>query len=266
MSQKPAFTSVVAENYEKYFSPMFFAIPAKDLAGRMPDNIKLVLELACGTGQVTRILEERFPNAEIIGTDLFPGMIEIARSVSGKDSGIEWKTMDATDISFDDNLFDAVVCQFGVMFFPDKQKAFNEAYRALKPGGTFIFSTWDSIEKQHIAEVNVEVVNSFFPNDPVTFFDIPFSMSDPAEMEELMKNSGFKNVLIEYVELEGSTASAKDAAKGFILGNPIYNYICERDEKLLPEILNAVRERFSEEFGAGAFNISLSVIITSGIK
>lgn len=229
MSQ-PAFTGTVAENYEKYFSPMFFAVPARDIAGRIPVNIESVLELACGTGQVTRLLKDRFPDAKIIGTDLFPGMIEVAKSITGEDSGIKWKTMDATDISFEDDLFDAVVCQFGVMFFPDKQKAFNEAYRVLKPGGTFIFSTWDTIEKQHIAEVNVEVVNSFFPNDPVTFFDIPFSMSDPSEMEELMNGAGFKNVSIEYVDLEGSTASAEEAAKGFLLGNPIYNYICERDE------------------------------------
>lgn len=265
MSQKPSFSGVVAENYEKYFSPMFFTAPGRDIVSRMPEKAESILELACGTGQVTRFIKERYPGAEIIGTDLFQEMIEEAKRATGE-SRIEWKAMDAQDISFGDNIFDAVICQFGVMFFPDKLNAFKGILRVLKPGGVFIFSTWTAIENQHIAEIARDTIYSFFKENTPTFFSVPFSANDPTELEKLMIDAGFKDVSVKEVKLEGFTESAENAARGFTMGNPIYNDICARDESFLPEIFESVKKRFTEEYGEGAFKIPLSILVSSGTK
>jgi ubiquinone/menaquinone biosynthesis C-methylase UbiE len=267
MSQNPTvFSGVVAENYEKYFSPMFFTVPGKDLANRLPEKIDSILELACGTGQVTRLLKARYPDAKITATDLNPDMIETAKKAMKGGEGIDWKVMDAQEISFDDNSFDAVVCQFGVMFFPDKQKSMNEVYRVLKPGGRYLFSTWDNIESQRVAVITRDIVTSYFKDDPPTFFNIPFSMHEPPVMEGLLRTAGFKDVSVKNVKLEGRSDNTEHAARAFTMGNPVYFAICERDESKLPEIRKAVQDKFTEEFGAENLRVPLSLFISEGVK
>ena len=181
-------------------------------------------------------------------------------------AGVEWKSMDAQEIEFDDNTFDAALCQFGVMFFPDKQKSVNEVYRVPKPGGRYIFSTWDKIENQRTSIITRDVITSFFKDDPPAFFNVPFAMYEPAVMENLIENAGFKDVSVKNVLLEGYSASAEDAAKGFTVGNPVYLEICTRDKNLLPEIQKTVMGRFTEEFGSKSLRIPLSLWVTEGTK
>lgn len=265
MDKNSTFTAVIAENYEKYFSPMFFAAPAIDITARLSVTNGKILELACGTGQVTRVIRHKNPDADIIATDLNPDMISVAEKISG-DKNIKWQVMDAQEIQFADNSFDVVICQFGIMFFPDKQKAINQAYRVLKPGGKFILSTWDKIETQHVTLIANDIIKSFFPNDPPMFFNVPFSMSDPGVMESLMKNAGFRDVSVDNVRLEGESPSAHEAATGFTMGNPMYLAICERDESLLPEIQDAVTKKFTEEFGSGKLIVPISLFVFQGVK
>jgi ubiquinone/menaquinone biosynthesis C-methylase UbiE len=260
------FTGVVAENYEKYFSPMLFTPTGKDLTERLPAKLDSILELACGTGQVTRFMKAKYPNARIVATDLNPDMIGAAKTAMGGGGGIEWMPMDAQEIKFPDNTFDAAVCQFGVMFFPEKQKGVNEAYRVLKPGGKYIFSTWDRIESQKIAVMTRDTVTSFFKDDPPTFFNIPWAMYEPPVMEELMKNAGFKDISVKNVKLEGFSQTAEDAAKGYVAGNPLYFAICERDASKVPDIQSAVKERIEKEMGRENLRIPLSLWITEGTK
>src|SRR5437773_1985343 len=123
MSSNTVFTNTIAENYEKYMAPMFFEPYAKDMATRLlPDKINSILEIACGTGQVTRLLRMKLPKAKIVATDLNPGMLELAEKIIGTEDKIEWQIANAQELPFGDNTFDAVVCQFGLMFVPDKQK------------------------------------------------------------------------------------------------------------------------------------------------
>src|SRR5438132_1761728 len=148
MSSNTVFTNSIAENYEKYMGPIFFEPYAKDTVNRLSSGkVNSILEIACGTGQVTRLLRERFPDAKIIATDLNPGMLELAKKIVKPEDKIEWLAADAQELPFGENTFDAVICQFGLMFVPNKQKAVNEAYRVLKPDARFIFNTWDRIEK-----------------------------------------------------------------------------------------------------------------------
>jgi ubiquinone/menaquinone biosynthesis C-methylase UbiE len=134
-----AFTGSVPELYTRYAGPVFFALYAADLAGRIKGitSGRLLEETACGTGILTRALAAALPDkVAITATDLNQPMIDFAKIQPGSER-IQWQQEDAQDLSFPDQTFDVVVCQFGVMFFPDKEKAYCEVLRVLKPGGRF---------------------------------------------------------------------------------------------------------------------------------
>ena len=110
-----------------------------------------LLETACGTGILTRALAARLPEAvAITATDLNEPMLDFAR-LQPSGGRVAWRQADAQALPFSDGTFDAVVCQFGVMFFPDKQRAYREVFRLLKPGGRFLFSVWDRLETNDLS-------------------------------------------------------------------------------------------------------------------
>lgn len=259
------FTARIAENYEKYLAPVFFISTSKDLVTHLNGEPKSILEIAAGTGQVTRNIIKSFPGAKVTATDINPGMLDVAKSIVNSPN-VSWQIADACELNFADNSFDAVICQFGVMFFPDKQKAMNEAYRVLKAGGQIAFNTWDSLENNRICKIPDDVVTKVFENDPPPFYKIPFSMYDPAEMESLLKNAGFKNIKVENKKIEGYSDSPDNAVTAFTEGNPIYLQIMERDPAILPVFQKMLREELVKEFGEGRFTIPLSEFIATANK
>ena len=266
MSNRPVFSNKVAENYEKLMGPLFFESYAIDMVSRIPANTNSILEIAAGTGQVTRLLKTKFPNARIVGTDLNPGMIETAKQVINANDKIEWMIADAMELPFESNAFDSVLCQFGLMFVPDKQIAVNEAFRVLNYEGKYIFNTWDKIENNFIYKIANEVTNSFFKEEPIPFWGIPFSMYEPDEFSSLMSSAGFKNIKIQKVKKEGHTASALNAASALTLGTPMYSFLAERNEKLIPEIINKVTEAISKKFGEKDLKVVNSAWVIEGEK
>src|SRR5437016_694402 len=139
------FAGSIPEFYDRHLGPFLFEPWAAELARRLDPaggDAPRVLELAAGTGILTRELRMRLPSAaRIVATDLNDGMLDIARSRLADLSGIEYRQADATSLPFEAGSFDAVVCQFGVMFFPDKPAAMAEAFRALRPGGQLLFNS-----------------------------------------------------------------------------------------------------------------------------
>lgn len=259
------FTAKIAENYEKYLAPVFFISTSKDLVSHLKGTPANILEIAAGTGQVTRNMIKSFPNAKITATDINPGMLDVAKSIVHSEN-ITWQAADACELPFEDNSFDAVICQFGVMFFPDKQKAMNEAFRVLKPGGQIVFNTWDSLENNRICKIPDDVVSKVFPSDPPPFYKIPFSMYDPKEIGALLKNAGFKNIRVENKKIEGYSESPDNAVTAFTESNPIYLQIMERDPAILPVFQKMLREELVKEFGTGRFTIPLSEFIAAAKK
>ena len=253
MTDKNAqFQGSIPEVYDRVLGPVLFEPYARDLARRIqvrPGD--RVLEVACGTGVATRRLREKMPEgATLVATDLNEGMIDHARARLADLKGIEWRTADAADLPFPDQSFEAVACQFGLMFVPDKEEAAREVLRTLIPGGTYVVSVWDRIEHNAFARIAHETITAQFPKDPPTFYCVPFGYSDPEVLKNLLATSGFEDVDVDNVRLEGRAESARTFATGLVEGNPVRMAIEERGAALGPvidAIEQALREKFPED-------------------
>jgi ubiquinone/menaquinone biosynthesis C-methylase UbiE len=267
MANNAAFVGSIPENYDRYLGPVMFDPYAADLVARLEvsENAS-VLEIACGTGIVTRRLRDKFaPSTKIIATDLNEAMIDHAKQKFRPDENVEWKTADATQLPFADASVDAVVCQFGLMFFPDKASAAGEVYRVLKPGGQFLFSVWDAIETNDLPNLTHKIVSSYFENDPPDFYDIPFSYYDRDTLRSLLASAGFNEVNLSAVPLAEAATSAEGMAHGFIHGNPLINAINERDAALAPVIEAEVAKSIAAQFGE-APRARMQAVVCSGRK
>jgi SAM-dependent methyltransferase len=187
------FTGSIPKLYETYLVPLIFEPYAADLANRLiPRSLSRVLEIAAGTGVVTRVMARLLTEkVAIVATDLNQAMLDQA-SLAGTKRPVEWRQADAMQLPFPDGTFDAVVCQFGVMFFPDKAKAFAEARRVLKPGGVFIFNVWDRIAENEFADTVTTALESVFPDDPPRFLArTPHGYHDRRMIERDLGNGDF---------------------------------------------------------------------------
>jgi SAM-dependent methyltransferase len=264
--QNAAFVGEIPVNYDRYLGPIFFHEYADDLVARVPLAPGMrVLETACGTGIVTRRLLDRLRGLGVlVATDLNEAMIAHGRShISAEPGFLEWQTADATKLPFPDGSFDAVVCQFGLMFFPDKAAGVREAFRVLKPGGRYLFNVWDAMAHNPIARIAHETVATFFPADPPTFYQVPFSLHDPVPTLAFLRQAGFGEIAWTPLEKAGSSPSAADAATGLIEGNPILGAIMERRPEALGEIKRAVAARIAAELGDHPVRFPLRAIAFS---
>lgn len=262
------FAGSIPAAYDRYLGPMFFRPYAEDIADRLSvASNSSVLELACGTGIVTRVLRDRLPaTARLVATDLNEAMMQNAAAKFTRNDAIEWKQADATSLPFEDGSFDAVVCQFGIMFFPDKPLSAREAYRVLKPGGIFLFNVWDSLEQNPLGQIAHDTVTSFFEKDPPTFYQVPFGYHDQAELRRLLEGAGLRDVRIDVVDKMSVPTRAEDAATGLVEGSPIWIAIADRDASLAPAIKNAVARALEKHFGSSTFQAPMRAVVVEARK
>jgi len=257
------FAGSIPENYDRYLGPVLFEPYARDLARRVPakEGMRL-LEVACGTGIVTRHLRERLPEGgRFVATDLNEPMLDVARRKLEEMGGIEWQPADACALPFPDASFDVLVCQFGMMFVPDKEAALKEARRVLAPGGTFLLSVWDSLERNSFAKRAHETIAGFFPDNPPTFYQVPFSLHRTDILAEMLAQAGFADVRVEAVSLAGESPSWRDLARGLVEGNPVGNAIRERGTIDADEVVEAVARLLAREFGDRPVRIPLHAFV-----
>lgn len=239
--------------YDQYLGPMIFAPYANDLASRLADmQHGRILETAAGTGVVTRTLVSSLPESvSIVATDLNQPMLDHASSQLPS-TRVTWRQADAQALPFPDGEFDAVVCQFGVMFFPDKQRAFSEAYRVLKPSGRFLFNVWDRIEENEFADIAVKSVATLFPDNPPMFLArTPHGHYDTAALETQLRAVGFGAVTAETVTRESQAPNALSVAVGYCQGTPMRNEIEAQDPDRLAEATDIVAAAIAKQFGPG---------------
>jgi SAM-dependent methyltransferase len=264
------FRDSIARVYESHLVPLIFGPYAEDLARRLASRtVTRVLEIAAGTGVVTRALASALPaSVTVVATDLNQAMIDQAMTI-GTSRPVEWRQADAMQLPFADGSFDAVVCQFGVMFFPDKAKAFAEVRRVLAPGGVFVFNVWDRIEENEIPHIVTNALAIMFPADPPQFMArTPHGYYDGATIERDLVAGGFtKAPVITAIAARSRASSARDAAVAFCLGTPLRSEIEARDPDRLGEAIDAATAAIIARFGRGAVDgkIQAHVVVIENI-
>jgi ubiquinone/menaquinone biosynthesis C-methylase UbiE len=223
------FAGSIPALYDRLLGPLLFAPYARDIAARAAAlNPGRILETAAGTGIVTAALLEATPGSELVATDLNQAMLDVAAAAipSGR---VVFQQADAQALPFEDGSFDAIVCQFGVMFFPDRIAAYAEARRVLKPGGRFLFNAWDRLARNPVSAAAGGAVAALFPDDPPDFLArVPFGYHDKARIAADLRAAGFTDIAAETVAMV-SRVGARDAAIGLCQGTPLRAEIEARD-------------------------------------
>ncbi len=261
-----SFSGTIPEKYDRCLGPMFFLPYAKDVASRL--TVKpgsRILEVAAGTGLVTQEVQASAgPEVTIVASDLQEPMLEIARKRHGE--SIELHVADACALQFQDADFDVVICQFGVMFFPDKLEAMREAFRVLKPGGKFIFNVWDSIDHNDFTRTAVEAITGLFGPDAAGFYKVPFGYYDRELIRAQLSEAGFVEISDETVTLPCISATADMAAEGLVEGTPLSIGLDAISPTAIAESRAAARQSIAERFGDSPAQGSMRAIVFEATK
>jgi SAM-dependent methyltransferase len=260
-----AFAGSIPAIYERYLGPLLFQPYAEDMASRLHDVAQgRILETAAGTGIVTRTMVKTLPpGVEVLATDLNQAMLDLA-AARLQAPNLKWQQADAQSLPFGDAAFDVVVCQFGVMFFPDKQGAYREALRVLKPGGRFQFNVWDTLERNPVSRIVADTATGLFPDDPPRFFErVPFGYADPDRIRSELQQAGFGGVEIEIVEKVSHAPSPREPATGLCQGTPLRAEIEARAAGRLDEITDRAAEALASRFGSSSIENRMSAIVVT---
>ncbi len=263
------FAGSIPEIYDRYLVPLIFEPYASDLAERLVKAYpKDVLETAAGTGVLTRAMAARFPeSAHIVATDLNQPMLDHAKARQAGKGRVEWKQADALALPFKDQSFDAVACQFGVMFFPDRIKGYKEARRVLRSGGHFFFNVWDRISENDFADTVTEALASVFPDDSPRFMArTPHGYHDVEQVRADLSAAGFTKVSIDAVDARSKAASPSDAAVAYCQGTPLRNEIEARDKSRLEEATTRAAEALARRFGNGPVDGRIRALVITAIQ
>lgn len=258
------FAGSIPENYDRYLGPLLFQPYAEDLVARFGDLEQgRILEIAAGTGVVTRELVRVLPQGvQIVATDLNEAMLRVCEPKLGG-RPVELRQADAQQLPFEDESFDALVAQFGVMFLPDKRAGYREAWRVLRAGGRYVFNVWDRVEANEVTEIASDVLVRLFPHDPPGFMRrTPFGYFDEGTIRADLNSAGFRRIDIEVVA-KTSRGTAEQAAIGLCQGTPIRGEIEQRDAGRLEEVTRAVTAALVERLGAGTIENRMSALVVS---
>lgn len=248
------FGGSIPELYDIYLVPLIFEAYAADMARRVASmGPHSMLETAAGTGVVTRALAPLLSSgARYVVTDLNQPMLDRAAQRQADASAIEWRQADALALPFENGVFDAVCCQFGVMFFPDRVAGFAEARRVLRPGGWFVFNVWDRIEENEFAELATQAAVSLFPDDPPRFLArTPHGYHQVEQIKDDVLKAGFRDVDVVTVPETSRAPSPRHPAIAYVQGTPLRNEIEARSPGRLEDVTARAAAMIAEGFGQG---------------
>lgn len=246
------FSGSIPDIYESLMVPLIFEPYAADLAVRAAAlQPREVLEVAAGTGAATRALARALPaGARLVATDLNQPMLDRA-AASGTARPVEWLQADALALPFAAASFDLVVCQFGVMFFPDCRRAMAEARRVLRPGGALLVSVWDRIEENEFAATVTEALARLHPADPPRFLArTPHGHHDLRRLTDDLTSAGFAaGPEAQTVSARSRAPEARVPALAYCQGTPLRSEIEARGDLLAAT--QSCAEAIARRFGPG---------------
>jgi len=257
-----------AATYEEHLGPLVFEPAAQALLSHISAfPVHAILETASGTGRLTKHLRKSFPAAEsLVATDINPDMLEIAQQQLN-DPSITFQLADAQQLPFPDQSFDLVVNQFGLMFLPDKEAGLKEAARVLKPGGHFVFTTWDKIPSMPLFTLLIEeVILPLFKDEDTTRFYTPFSLHDPQLLNTFLEQAGFRNHKVVFLKFSGRADSPQHIVNSYFLQHPLGRQVKEKAPDAFDKVAKELEHRLTKEFGAGAFKFELRALAGMGRK
>lgn len=253
------FIGDIPRHYDAGLGPNIFV----DFADRLTSaacegKATSVIELAAGTGIVSRKLRDNLrPEATLLVTDLNAPMLQVARRKFSEGENVDFAVANAMELEFGDAEFDLMVCQFGVMFFPDKRASFREAARILKPGGRYVFNVFSAMQKNPYSLIAYGVPAQFFPGDPPGFYKVPFHYGNPEVVREDLKAAGWQDVKHETIRLKKKIVNPEGFARGLVYGNPLIDEIRNREGVDPEAVAAAVLEAIYETFGPSDMTMPL---------
>ena len=257
-----------ASNYDEYLGPLIFEPAAQELLKHItPWPAHAILEIACGTGRMTRHLRENFPRAgNLVATDINNDMLNIARQQLN-DPSITFQVADAQQLPFADNAFDLVMNQFGLMFLPDRQKGMQEAYRVLQPGGHFVFTTWDSTASMPLFKLLIdEVIIPQFAGEDTSRFHKPFAMNDPDLLNGWLEEAGFSAHRVVPLTFKGRAESPQHIVTTYFTKHPLGREVQAHDPSSVDRVAHELEQKLTQQFGAGPFDVALRAFAGIGTK
>lgn len=262
MTTAISFTQEIPYNYRKYLTPLLFESYAEELASKIDvdDQPLQVLEIAAGTGMLTqKITKVVAQSSKILATDKSVGMLTEAKGYVTGDN-VQFETVDANDtLPYEDETFDVVIMQFGLMFFLDKLQSLKEMSRVLKPGGQLIFNTWDKLENNEIWYLPCKFLSTQIPQDIMGPASVPFSLYDPDELYHLIQATGLENIAVDKVEIAHRNSDALSATLGIIKGSFMYNTVSNYPEHELDALIEKTADYIRETFGGDPPVANLSI-------
>jgi len=263
------FSGDIPRNYDHDLGPIIFSGYAADIAHRaaLGATPSRVLETAAGSGIVTRALRDALPSgAHLTSTDLNAPMLDIARAKFRADESVVFQSADAMDLPFPDGSFDTMICQFGVMFYPDKDKGYREAHRVLAPSGRYLFSVWDAHRYNPYGRIVHEVIGSFFPVDPPRFFEVPFGYHRIDPIKESLLAAGFSEIKVSVDQKHRPVTDFSSFARGFVFGSPVFDQIRQRGGAAPSEVQEAVTAAMRRELGSEPAVVSMQAVVFEARK
>ena len=247
--------------------PMYFEPYAIEVSNRVDaSSVQVALELAAGTGRVTRHLRSVLsPGAKLIASDINPDMLAIAKEKL-KGANIDWQIIDAQDLPFEADSIDLAVCCFGLMFMPDKLKACSEVRRVLRAGGMFITTTWDKPETIGVSYVYTTIAEKYLPRSLPESYSLPTSMHDDSVLRELLLEAGFSRVNVEKQKRDSQCQSAKNAAEALVQAGAFSKEIMSLNPAQINEVKSLLAKELGKRYGDAPMIAPMSAVIGQAWK
>jgi ubiquinone/menaquinone biosynthesis C-methylase UbiE len=248
-----------ADKYERFVAS-WFAAWADDLVERASLQAGWrVLDLACGTGVVTRAAGPVVgPTGTIVSSDLNDDMLAEARRHPVEGAAVEWQQADATDLPFETEEFDALLCQQGLQFVPAKAEAVAEMHRVLRPGGVAAVSVWRSPEHNPYISALAEGLRGHVSPEAGQTMLAPCALGDREELAKLFRDAGFSSIDVEAVTIQREPRNANEAIGGNLVALPIADQIEAMGSNARERMVDDIAESLADDITDGVLASSNS--------